>query len=217
VDSLKKKIKRVIESKTNSIRCLLLYSPYVAQQQAENPFISFSFPKLKEKVKNAQNPFLNSDKVVWVGGTNSIARYNAKTGQFISNEACHKGMILRLIAVEDKVWSASHDKNVGIFDGNTGQLLKILQGHTGPILDITLVGDYIWTTSWDKSILVWNKNTFECNTILSGHHTDMVTCVSLVNKKNGHQVWTGSGSVDGSVCIFKILTKVQKKANYPTY
>jgi len=210
---LKKRFKRVIDSKTTNIGCLLVYKPFISTQSESN-YASFSFAKLGKEVKKAKNsnPFLESTvKTVWVGGANSITRYNARNGQFVSNEPCHKGMVLGLIAVEDKVWSTSYDKNIGVFDGNSGKLLKMLQGHTGAVLAIEYIGDYIWTTSWDKTILVWHKNTYECNTILSGYHTDMVTSIKVIYKKNGCQVWTGSGSTDGSVCIFKVLSKVGKK------
>jgi len=113
----------------------------------------------------------------------TIVRYNARTGQFMSAEPCHKSLILNLVEIDGKVWSASYDKTVGVFDGNTGKLLNTLQGHTGPVLDIISTGDSVCTCSWDKNILVWNKNTYDCNSILNSYHTDTVTCLCLVKKK----------------------------------
>jgi len=165
-----------------------------------------------------------SEKVVWVGGMGFLARYYAKTATFMdSAEKFNKGMIQSMVYVNDQMWCASSDSIISIFDGFTGKLSRVLEGHMGRVFSLVVVGDYVWSSSWDKHILIWNTATYTCSNFLSGsQHKDSITCLTAIHFKRRVpevQVWAGSASKDGYICVYKItsMPKIKRSMSGDVY
>jgi len=142
------------------------------------------------------------DKFIWVGGDQRIARFNATTFEHVSTEYAHQGLIHSLQIVDNKIWSASSDKMIGILDPFTGELIEMLAGHMDIVYCLLPVGDNVWTCSKDKTILVWNKKSRDCISIFSGYHSGAISHMALVNAPTESQVW--SASDDATISLFSL-------------
>jgi len=147
----------------------------------------------------------NQNQIVWVGGIGCVTRYNSKTFKMLGKEDAHpREIVFSLIPVNHEIWSASNDRTIGIFDAETGAFEKSLEGHIARVNSLVIVGRYVWSCSWDKDIYVWDGVTHNCVMIQPKKHNDSILHMCVVKPIAGqYQVWSGGGSRDGTICIFK--------------
>jgi len=144
---------------------------------------------------------------IWVTVYCEIYRYNAVDFSFIDKHASpFRGFIHSMAYCNGNVWACSNTNKIAIFDADSGELDCLLEAHDGKIHSIITVGDYIWTSSFDKNIIIWDSEKqggkYCSIDTLCEKHSDSILCLCLVNKNGKYEVWSGSGSLDGTVCIF---------------
>ncbi|KAL5034357.1 hypothetical protein BDV3_003933 [Batrachochytrium dendrobatidis] len=84
--------------------------------------------------------------------------------------------------------------------------VTVLKGHAGSVLAVALTpdGKIAITGGWDRLVRIWDTASGRCRQIVSGH-TSWVTCLSL--SKNSFGITVASGSLDGSVRVWKMGSK----------
>jgi len=147
-------------------------------------------------------PKVGEQLIVWAGGIGVVSRFDPETFAILSTENAHKTHAIHsLLVVDDKMWSASSDKRIGVFN-REGRLLQTMEGHQSYVYALLKVGDYVWSSSWDKNIFIWDPKKRESLAILACYHTDAIICMTLIKKLNGElEIFTGSASKDGHISI----------------
>jgi len=149
-------------------------------------------------------------EIIWIGSSlGVVSRYDSQSYVLLDRTEAHKGIVHCVLHAGDKVWTSSSDSLICIFNAESGKLEKKLEGHMGRVFSLVSVGDYVWSCSFDKQIYLWHKQTYQCHFMVVDKHTDSIRCLAVVRKdpndiKNDRniQVWSGSASNDGSICIF---------------
>jgi len=122
---------------------------------------------------------------------------------FLGSEKVQKGTIATMVCVHGEMWCASKDKKIYIFRSEA-KLNRVIEGHMGNISCIIAFGGYVWSCGFDKHILIWNPVNSKCINFICGVHKDTITTMCVVKKSpEKYQIWSGSGSLDGHICIYK--------------
>jgi len=69
----------------------------------------------------------------------------------------HDELIYRIAWSADgrRLYTAGHDRKIGVIDAESGRVEGYLEGHTGPVYALAVHGDFVATGGADRTIRIW--------------------------------------------------------------